>query len=1024
MIRTKNIYLWCLVLAVAMASLANAQVKVLKLITADVGESGGRLGGVSDPLEAGDIIGIHIQVGHNVYPDPNIPDSMDGYLVQDVDLALSVSGAGCLSYGEGAGTSFPPDELNWPFTVVDCDMPSIVGSALSNFIGRGQLVTNQILFESDGLGDVTLDLSLNEGTNSYSPYKTEENEPYPGDGPLPDGYYNMAESDLMDITIYCEQGLDYDMDGVIDSLDLCPNSDANFPVDDNGCLDTDDDNVADVNDVCPNTDPCYVDDVDVWGCSDEDEDGILDPNDDCWYTPPDTWVDANGCPMPDADGDGVPDACDLCPDTDPCDTVDAYGCPDSDDDGVSDPCDLCPDTCSGDTVDSDGCPTDTSFCSQLTGVTATAWGDYNNDGYADMIGGADVYTNDGDLTFTKTTPFGGLNAVSLGDWNNDGYLDVFSNYGDPKLFTNDGDETWTDDAALFAAADDPTNCSASTWGDWNGDGYLDTYSTGWYSGNMEGVIYLSNDGLGWHQSWQSAAVHGKGIMGCDYDEDGDMDIYVSNYWLDAGFLWQNNDFDGNNPGLTDVRSDSGADDGPGHTQGSTWADFDNDGDFDLFICNFAHAYNPDARFVRNNGASSWNFTNLGLCDVTQIEPISSSTTGDFDNDGYLDLVITTSAGYSPPNTIMVYTNDGDFTFTDATSSVGLGSLGPDDVAAFGDFNNDGWLDLIVADTLYRNSGGSNHWLKVKLVGGDNNNGLVNKAALGAQVRINSYTGLGTLTRQVQGNTGCFGMQNDQVLHFGLGADPCDTYDLEIDWPNGYSETIEDVNIDEDIEIEMSSLPGCNFTAASQSDSEDCGTMTITAQLSETSDENVTIPFSLGGTATEGAGADYTITSSPITITSGNTTANITITVNDDPCSESDETVIVTMGTLIGANKTSPSVHTATITDNDEDCGDTMHIEAAVCVEISCGTQSRKNGRATITIYDDCGDPVENALVDGTFSGDFDESYDDVSTDENGQAVFTTTGCVKQPSWSFTVDDVTHGTVTYDSNDDLTTGCSD
>ena len=103
----------------------------------------------------------------------------------------------------------------------------------------------------------------------------------------------------------------------------------------------------------------------------------------------------------------------------------------------------------------------------------------------------------------------------------------------------------------------------------------------------------------------------------------------------------------------------------------------------------------------------------------------------------------------------------------------------------------------------------------------------------------------------------------------------------------------------------------------------------------------------------------------------------------------------------------------------------MHIEAVVCAELGgCATApaSSANGKATVTIYDDCGDPVADALVDATFSGDFNESFDNVVTDSNGQAVFTTSGCIKNPSFSFTVDDVT-GPLPYDSGDDLTTGCS-
>jgi hypothetical protein len=99
-----------------------------------------------------------------------------------------------------------------------------------------------------------------------------------------------------------------------------------------------------------------------------------------------------------------------------------------------------------------------------------------------------------------------------------------------------------------------------------------------------------------------------------------------------------------------------------------------------------------------------------------------------------------------------------------------------------------------------------------------------------------------------------------------------------------------------------------------------------------------------------------------------------------------------------------------------------HIESVVCSAPYCDIPN-KNGQATVTIYDDCGDPVANALVDGTFSGDFNEAFYDVQTDENGDAVFTTAGCLKKPSFSFTVDDVDHGTLPHDPGDDLATGCS-
>jgi hypothetical protein len=99
----------------------------------------------------------------------------------------------------------------------------------------------------------------------------------------------------------------------------------------------------------------------------------------------------------------------------------------------------------------------------------------------------------------------------------------------------------------------------------------------------------------------------------------------------------------------------------------------------------------------------------------------------------------------------------------------------------------------------------------------------------------------------------------------------------------------------------------------------------------------------------------------------------------------------------------------------------MHIESVVCAEVSCG-KGNKNGQATVTIYDNCGDPVQNALVDGTFSGDYNETFYDVQTDQYGVAVFTTAGCIKKPTFTFTVDDVTD-TLPHDPADDLATGCS-
>jgi hypothetical protein len=99
----------------------------------------------------------------------------------------------------------------------------------------------------------------------------------------------------------------------------------------------------------------------------------------------------------------------------------------------------------------------------------------------------------------------------------------------------------------------------------------------------------------------------------------------------------------------------------------------------------------------------------------------------------------------------------------------------------------------------------------------------------------------------------------------------------------------------------------------------------------------------------------------------------------------------------------------------------MHIANVFCEEVNCG-QGKKNGRVTVTIHDDCGNPVANALVDISFTGDFNESFTDVATNSSGEAVVTTSGCVRKPGFTATVTDVT-GSLPYDSNDDVTNSCS-
>ncbi|MDA1016047.1 MAG: GEVED domain-containing protein [Planctomycetota bacterium] len=127
------------------------------------------------------------------------------------------------------------------------------------------------------------------------------------------------------------------------------------------------------------------------------------------------------------------------------------------------------------------------------------------------------------------------------------------------------------------------------------------------------------------------------------------------------------------------------------------------------------------------------------------------------------------------------------------------------------------------------------------------------------------------------------------------------------------------------------LPGVAFALANQSVGESAGTATVTVQLSTAPDQNVSVPFTLSGTATAGASEDFTITASALTINSGQSSGDITVTINDDQLVEGDETVVLTMGVPTGAVAGSLGVHTLTITD-DEVAGFTVsHTDATTVV---------------------------------------------------------------------------------------------
>ena len=416
-----------------------------------------------------------------------------------------------------------------------------------------------------------------------------------------------------------------------------------------------------------------------------------------------------------------------------------------------------------------------------------SWVDIDDDGWVDL---APRWHNVEGTRFVATGSGGG--GEYWADLDNDGHMDFFAYPGGVVSF-GEADGSYSG----IGLPERPHGVSdGGVLLDFDSDGLVDVWWAGYENWPVVGAypdgLYRN---LGSRRFARPEVAPGparptRGVTACDFDNDHDVDVYGSNYRLQPNQLWIN-DGDG---GFTESAGAHGALGGGGHSIGSAWGDIDNDGLFDLFAGNFAHPGQPQSRFLRNLGPESGHrFEDRGPCGVRYQESYASPALGDYDNDGDLDLFFTTVYG---GDQVVLYRNDGDWRFTEVTGEAGLGGIRETYHGSWGDYDNDGDLDLTTKDRLYRSSGATGHWLKVRLIGnarGDRPEpGSVNRAAIGAQVRI--QLGTRTLTRQVESATGR-GNMNEQTLHFGLGS-RLDPVDLAITWPDGFLQLVDGVEVDQ------------------------------------------------------------------------------------------------------------------------------------------------------------------------------------------------------------------------------------
>ena len=422
-----------------------------------------------------------------------------------------------------------------------------------------------------------------------------------------------------------------------------------------------------------------------------------------------------------------------------------------------------------------------------------AFGDFDNDGLEDIYVSRHnapnlLYKSLGNNTFIDVAAQAGVahhgtTTMSIwGDIDNDGFLDLYlGNRDEPdKLYRNNGDGTFTDITAA-AGIFDEFFTKAVMFGDVDNDGFIDLYIANL---NAPNALYRNNGNLTFTNIVNQAGVNDFGVaMGSvfiDYDNDGDLDIYLTHDANQPNILYRNN----GNLTFTNVSAATGANHAS-QAMGVDFADINHDGHFDFYITNLS--FNS---LLLNNGAGL--FSNIaqqaGCADVGMGWGVVFF---DYDNDGYKDIYMSNDSYFSPhPN--ILYRNNGDNTFSIVSQGTALHSMYGGYGVACGDVNGDGWLDLMLANSgndgnqLFLNQNFNiNKWVKVKLTGTQSN-----RAAIGARIRVTA--GGKNYIDEVTAGSG-YAAQNSFTQHFGLGqAEVIDS--LHVRWPSGLQEVFTNLDV--------------------------------------------------------------------------------------------------------------------------------------------------------------------------------------------------------------------------------------
>jgi tetratricopeptide (TPR) repeat protein len=460
--------------------------------------------------------------------------------------------------------------------------------------------------------------------------------------------------------------------------------------------------------------------------------------------------------------------------------------------------------------------------------------DFENNGRLDILTSSmdmcqplRYFHNNGNGTFTDRAheaglakQLGGLNLIQT-DYNNDGCLDFLVLRGGwefplrPSLLKSNCDGTFTDVTVASGIGETLVASQTAVWADINNDGLLDLF-LGNESGGNE--LFLNKGDGTFENISHTAGIDQpgktKGVVAADYDHDGYVDFYVTNY-LGENRLYRNN----HDNTFTDVAAQAGVL-GTGRSFAAWFFDYDNCGWPDLFVNSYFISVDESVRTylgLAHNAGTLKLYKNLGngtFRDATQevgldkvFMPMGANF-GDIDNDGFLDIYL----GNGNPSYVsllphvLLRNHEGKY-FVDVTASSGTGELHKGHGVAFADIERRGYEDIVTETggavpgdrhtlRLFANTADGNDWINLKLVGVKSN-----RPAIGASIKL-TVENEGKTTRSIYrtvGSGGSFGASPFEQ-HIGLGKS-ARILNLDIFWPaSGTRQSFTEVTKNQFLEI--------------------------------------------------------------------------------------------------------------------------------------------------------------------------------------------------------------------------------